>query len=643
MKNRLLVAMLAGVAILGCGTQTAPVQEIPATLTQEDAQPEQRQTDQSVAFLEMVNEHAELFLVVAPELSTSLGMSEDIAGVNFLSRLGQYGFDAHQQARQLNETLLQDLRGFDRKRISGTAGTTYDVLKNAYETAAQRNQFDFGGATPFGGSLPNSGNAWAITPYLITQLTGPHIYLPRMLQTEHPVTNRAEAEAYVARLRDMGRVFDEVTGTVASDAATGVVPPQFTIEGVLQSITGLTAPSPSDHPLVTTLTKKMESIRTMSDVDRSALSADASDAVENIVYPAYRRLAQLFETLKSQAGPDAGIWRLGPEGEAFYDMALRAYGAGDMDGDQVHQIGLAEVKRISQEMNTLLEELDLADGSVADRMKVIATREDNLFPNTDDGRDNLLQSLRDQVDAINEIAPQWFGRLPKTTVAVRRIPVYEQDSSPGGYYSGPSLDGTRPGSYWINLKDTSDNPKHSLPTLTYHEAVPGHHFQISLQREIEDMPLIRNMLSYSEYTEGWALYAEKLASEMGVYNDDPYGDLGRLQAELFRAARLVVDSGLHTKRWTREQAIHYMVSTTGETPASVTREIERYAAIPGQACSYKLGMIRIGALRQKAENELGDAFDIRAFHDQVLSLGAVPLPVLEDAIDRWIAEQRGRL
>lgn len=359
------------------------------------------------------------------------------------------------------------------------------------------------------------------------------------------------------------------------------------------------------------------------------------------MYPAYTRLEAAMENLLPQAGADAGIWRLGPEGAAFYQMALDAYGAGGMDGDEVHALGLSEVERITAEMDAILQGQGLTEGSVAERLAVVTDRPGAVYPNTDEGRDELLQSLRAQVAEIMTLAPDWFGALPTQKIEVRRIPVYEQDSSPGGYYSGPSLDGARPGIYWINLKNTADNPKLGLNTLTYHEAVPGHHFQISLQRAIDDMPLMRNLLSYSEFAEGWALYGEALAKEMGLYDDDPLGDLGRLQAEIFRAARLVVDTGLHHKRWTREQAIDYMVAATGETRASVTREVERYAAVPGQACSYKLGMLQIQKMRAKAEAELGEAFDIREFHDQVLLSGAMPMEVLSARINRWIATKKG--
>jgi uncharacterized protein (DUF885 family) len=365
----------------------------------------------------------------------------------------------------------------------------------------------------------------------------------------------------------------------------------------------------------------------------------ATATVENTVYPAYERLISQLDAMAATTDNDAGVWRLGEEGEAFYQFALDSYGAQGKNGDEVHDLGLSEVARIHAELEPLLQEIDLTEGSVGARLQALADQPDNLYPNTDEGREELLEDLRGQVADIMAIAPDWFKTIPPQGVEVRRIPVHEQDSSPGGYYTAPSLDGSRPGAYWINLKSTADNPKHSLKTLTYHEAVPGHHFSISSQRAMTDTPLMRQIMSYSEYDEGWALYGEKLAKEMGMYEGDPAGDIGRLQAELFRAARLVVDSGLHAKQWTREQAIDYMVEATGESRASVTREIERYAAIPGQATAYKLGMIAIGEMRDKAEAELGDAFDIREFHDVVLTAGSVPMPVLSARVDDWIGSQ----
>ena len=597
--------------------------------------------DPSQAFLALVDHQARDFLQTAPEAATELGVSEEIAGEGFLSRLGNYGFEAQQSARAMNEEFLQEIRAVDRDKLEGVAAVTYDVLKNAYDAAARRNQFHFGGSTPFGSGLPNSGDSWAESPYFMTQLTGPHIAIARMLMTQHPIDSKQHIEDYIDRLNDMGRALDGAGETIATDADLGFAPPSFAVEGIATSIDSFIAPPPSQNPLVTSLRERMEKVEGLTADERDDYKARAAKAVEDVIYPAYQRLASHVAAMRDKTNDEAGVWRLGEEGDAFYHMALAAYGAGGMTGEEVHELGLKEVDRITGEMDALLKEIGLADGSVGERMKKLGERPSDLYPDTDEGREALLEDLRGYVADIMAKAPQWFGRLPKAGVEVKRIPVHEQDSSPGGYYTAGSLDGARPGAYWINLKNTADNPKHTLKSLTFHEAVPGHHFQVSFQRSIKGMPLMRNMLGYSEYAEGWALYAEKLAKEMGMYEGDPEGDLGRLQAELFRAARLVVDTGIHAKHWTRDEAIDYMTGVTGDTRASIAREVERYAVVPGQACAYKLGMLKIEALRNEAETELGDKFDIKEFHDVVLSIGDSPLPVLEKTVDEWLAAKKG--
>ena len=620
------VVGLAFISLVACGEQEATTQAPEDVATTDDVTPEITPSD---AFIAMADDHAQQVLYESPEFATFLGVDETMAGEDYNARLGSYGFAANQRSRALNETFMQEIRGVDFDQLEGGAATTYEVLRDAYQTAARRNQFDFGAATAWGSS----------NPYIVTQLTGPHLFVPRLLQTQHPMNTREDAEHYLSRLAEFGRVFDEVVESISGDAALGVVPPRFAIDGALGSINGFTSMAATENSLTTTFAQKLATIDGISDEEQAELSARAAETVETVVYPAYARLAAALENLKPQAGDAAGVWRLGDMGVEFYQHALNAYGARGKTGDEVHDLGLAEVARITAEMDAILIAEGLTNGPVASRFTEIGQRADMRYPNTDEGREELLGDLNVQVEEIMAQADQWFGALPTQSVEVRRIPVYEQDTAPGGYYSSPSLDGTRPGIYWINLKDTGDWPKHTLKTLTYHEAVPGHHFQRSLERAA-DMPLIRNMLGYSEFAEGWALYAEKLAAEMGMYDDDPLGDLGRLQSELFRAARLVVDTGLHHKQWTREQAIDYMLSVTGDTPASVTREIERYAVWPGQATSYKLGMIAMEELRAKAERELGDDFDIKAFHDEVLLNGAMPLPVLEARINRWIEAQK---
>jgi uncharacterized protein (DUF885 family) len=619
------IAMFALLAVSGCGERNAPAE----TVAPEVVQNAPHEQTASQALLEMADRHAAAVLQQSPEWATSLGVGEDIAGEGYNGRLGEYGFEANQRARHMNENFLQDIRSIDRSALDAPAAITYDVLRSAYDMGAQRNQFEFGGSTVWG-----SGG-----PYVVTQLTGAHLSLPRLLQTQNPMNTKLDAENYISRLSEFGRVFDGVIESIGNDAAVGVVPPYFALEGARRSIAAFTSSPAGENPLTTTFTSKIESIEELSDEDRTALASEAAMVVETVVYPAYARLSATLENLIPQAGSDAGVWRLGAEGEAFYQHALNAYGAGGMTGEEIHELGLAEVARITAEIDVILRSEGLTEGSVGERLVAIGQGEDMRFADTDEGRSALLGELNVQVDEIMAKAPEWFGAIPSQPVEVRRIPVYEQDSSPGGYYNSPSLDGSRPGIFWINLKTTADWPKHTLKTLTYHEAAPGHHFQRSLERAA-GLPLIRNMLGYSEFSEGWALYAEQVAAEMGMYDGDPFGNLARLQSELFRAARLVVDSGLHYKRWTREAAIDYMAATTGETRASITREIERYSVWPGQACSYKLGMLKINELRAKAEAELGDKFDIREFHDEVLLTGSMPLPVLEQKINRWVEAQK---
>ena len=607
-------------------TQPAPAADAPEAEGREAP----AAMDEGAVLWSLADSHATRALQASPEFATVLGVDESVAGEGYNARLGDYGFEASQRARAMNETFLREIRGVERGSLSDEEAVTYDVLRDSYETGARRNQFGFGGAVPWGST----------GPYAVTQLSGPHIFLPRLLQTQHPLRTKQDAEDYLARLEAFGRVLDETIEMVGGDAAAGVVPPYFALEGAARSMRTFIAPAPADNPLATTFAARIADIEDLSEAERAALAEGAAERVESVVYPAYVRLVETLEGLVAQAGRDAGVWRIGDdEGAAFYQHALDSYGAGGMTGEEIHELGLAEVARITAEMDAILTAQGLGDGTVAERFEAIGARDDMRYPNTDDGRAVLLADLNVQVDEIMGVAPDWFATLPSQPVEVRRIPVYEQDAAPGGYYSSPSLDGTRPGIYWINLKNTADWPKHTLKTLTYHEAVPGHHFQRSLERAA-GLPLIRNMMGYSEFAEGWALYAEQVAAEMDMYADDPLGDLGRLQSELFRAARLVVDTGLHHKRWTREDAIDYMQGVTGDTREAVTREIERYAVWPGQATSYKLGMIKINALRNKAETALGDAFDIRAFHDEVLLTGAMPLPVLEKKINRWIEDNR---
>jgi uncharacterized protein (DUF885 family) len=339
--------------------------------------------------------------------------------------------------------------------------------------------------------------------------------------------------------------------------------------------------------------------------------------------------------IKSSAPHDAGMWRL-PDGEALYAAMIRHMTDSNLSADEIHRTGLDEVDRITRQMDEVLRAEGYTEGTVGERMQRLNVESRFLYPNDADGRADLLDDLRAQVDGMYAELPNWFVKLPQHKVEVRMVPEFSQASAPIGYYNNPAPDGSRPGYYFINLRDTALHPSWTLPTLSYHEAVPGHHLDGATAMELEIPPLAKALWSNTS-GEGWALYAERLAAEMGMYADNPYGDLGRLQAELHRAVRLVTDTGMHAKKWSRERAIDYMVGTEGLDEATATSEIERYVVWPAQALGYKLGQLKILALREEAKQALGDDFDIRSFNQQVLEVASTPLPFIEATVRSWIA------
>jgi uncharacterized protein (DUF885 family) len=347
----------------------------------------------------------------------------------------------------------------------------------------------------------------------------------------------------------------------------------------------------------------------------------------------------LFESMRPQASHDAGIWRI-PAGDKIYEAALQSNTTTTMSAEEIHALGVAEVERIELEMTQILDAQSVPGATLAERIQALNVDPAQNFPDTDAGRAEMIAYLHEINTRVMAAAPKYFKTIPPQPLEIVRVPEYSQDSSPGGYYNPPALDGSRPGRFYINQKSTADNPKWTLPTLMIHEGAPGHHFQLSAQQLIEGVPMLRKVLPFSAYAEGWALYAERVAKvDMGFYDTDPLGDLGRLQAEMFRAVRLVVDTGMHARQWSREQSIAYMVAKTGMSEAEVTREIERYVVWPGQATSYKVGQLAMLRMRAEAEKALGSRFDLAGFHEVILMNGSMPLAVLEDVVRQWIKTQ----
>jgi uncharacterized protein (DUF885 family) len=374
---------------------------------------------------------------------------------------------------------------------------------------------------------------------------------------------------------------------------------------------------------------------------KAELRRAAVEAVRSAVYPAYARMSAALIALRPAAAPQgAGVGRL-PDGAAYYAEALRVSTTTDYTPAQVHALGLAEVARVTGEMDKLLSAQGVAAGTVGERMTALSRDPRFLLANDDKGRGEALARYQKLLDEIAVRMPEYFRTLPPQRLIVQRVPASQEKGTSGAYYQQAAMDGSRPGIFFANLRDMSELPTFKMNTLAYHEGIPGHHLQISTALGLKGLPLIRQQTLYASYAEGWALYAEQLAAEIGMYKDDPWGNLGRLQAELLRAARLVVDSGIHAEGWTREQAISYMVATTGMGEAEVTSEVERYMAMPGQACAYKVGQLKILELRARARAALGTRFNLKDFHAVILENGGVPLTLLEQEVDEWIARTRG--
>lgn len=409
------------------------------------------------------------------------------------------------------------------------------------------------------------------------------------------------------------------------------------IERVLTEMTDFVATPVKENILYTSLKNKMAKAKDIPQEQQSKILATAEVNIKSYVHPAYQLFIDYFTQLKTKAGNDDGFWHL-PQGDLAYQQSLKFFTTTNYSANEIHQLGLSEVDRIQTEIMTILTEqgFDTTNGFSA-AIEAMADDPRFYYPDTDEGRAQILKDYQTILDEINAGLDSAFNVRPKAGMQVERIPEFKEKTAPGAYYQRPSLDGTRPGKFFANLYDIKATPKYAMRTLAYHEGIPGHHFQIAVAMELEGLPFFRKMSPFTAYTEGWALYAEHLAWELG-FEKDPFDNIGRLQAELFRGVRLVVDTGIHAKHWTREQAIDYMKANTGMALSDVTSEIERYIVMPGQATSYKIGMIKILSLRTKAKAALGDKFDLRNFHDAVLKNGAVPLDILERLIDRYIKD-----
>ena len=554
----------------------------------------------------------------SPELVTSLGLDKG-ARAAAKSRLGRASVAELDRQKRETTAQLARLNGIDRRRLGATAALNYDALLYGLALSDEGNRrFAY-------------GNGGAGSPYVISQINGAYSSIPDFLDSQHTIETKADCEAYLARLDAFARLMDEEIERVRRDGALGVVPPDFAIDGAIAQMKVLQAPA-DRSTLVSSLVSRAAARGIPGDWARRATAV-----YEARVLPAIGRQIALMETLRPRAVHDAGVWRL-PDGDAYYAAALRASITTDMRPDEVHRLGLDVTRALSARADLLFTRIGMSKGSVSARYQALFKDPKFLYPDTDAGKAREIADLNALVQAMEKRLPEYFATLPRTPLEIRRIPA-ATEAGASTHYSEGSLDGTRPGIYWLNLRDTGEAPFWDMPTTTFHEGVPGHHLQLTLQRQ-SDLPMIRKIQGYGAYVEGWALYSEQLAQEMGFYKDQPAWELGYIHDALLRSGRLVVDTGIHAKRWSREQAVTTLSGIDGDPIALSGQEIERYACSPGQACSYMVGKLTILRLREKAKQALGPRFDIRTFHDAVLLSGSLPLAVLETRVDQYIGEAK---
>ena len=518
---------------------------------------------------------------------------------------------------------LATLKELDLTDLSVPANLDAAVALAGHELADEGFRFPFGDAIVLD---PNIG--FRNTPYVVNQLGGAFIDFPDFLSSRHPVTNEQEALAYADRVDAYARNLDGETERLMHDRGAGVIAPDFTLDSTLKIIGGGVAEKPETSVVVTTLRDAAAKAGIDSKiVDRVTQSMAAK------VLPALQRQLDELKKHRAAATSDAGVWHF-KDGDAYYQWALKAGTTTTRSPDEIHQLGLEQVKAIQSRMEQIMAKQGLTGGTVGERMAALGKDPAQLYPNTAAGREQLLAYLNGRIADIRTRLPRAFATMVPGKLVIKRVPEAIEAGAPGGYAAAGSIDGKVPGQYYINLRNTAEWPKFSLPTLCYHEGIPGHIWQGEYANR---MPLLRSMLAFNAYSEGWALYAEQLADELGVYADDPLGQLGFLQSSSFRACRLVVDTGLHAKHWTRDQAIDWFVSTNGDDRGSVTGEVDRYCSMPGQACGYKVGHLEIVRLRDKAKAALGAKYDLRTFDDAVVKGGNVPMTLLETVIDQFVA------
>lgn len=537
-----------------------------------------------------------------------------------LDDASQLGLD---EDAALQEAWLSEMRaGFDRDRLDDQSLLSFRL----FEFSAQDEV---------------ASHAMSDHEYVFNHMSGPHSNLPSFMINFHAVDSAADAEAYIARLEAFDTYLGQYMTRAEAQVEKGIMLPRFVYPKMIDAsqnvVTGAPFTSGEDSPLWSDIKGKIDKLE-IETSEKEDLTSQAKSALLDHVKPAYDDLVFMFTKHQGLTTDEDGVWKL-PNGDAYYAAQLKHYTTTDMSADETHDIGLKEVARIQDEMRVIMKQVGF-EGTLREFFTHLRTDPQFTYANDDTGREAYMTEATRVIDEMKARMDDVFITKPKADMIVKRVEPFREDTAGGAFYNQPALDGSRPGAYYINLRDMGELPIYQLQALAYHEGIPGHHMQIAIGMELEGLPRFRTLGGYTAYIEGWGLYSEALPKELGLYTD-PYQDFGRLSMEIFRAARLVIDTGIHTKKWTREQAVDYMLANTANSEGDVRSEIDRYIVWPGQATAYKIGMIKIQDLRKKAEEQLGEKFDIREFHDVVLANGSVPLTVLEELVDAWVEGKEG--
>jgi uncharacterized protein (DUF885 family) len=605
-RREIILAIASAAAlplVAGCSSDKTPGSS-PAVAGSGDA-----------AALALLGEVANNLLNLFPDTATSLGLDTG-ANAGLRSKLTDRSAEGQRSIAKLVRADLDRVNALNIDALSHAMRTSVEVVKSAYATALE------GFALPYGDITVGS---WRNTPYVVIQNVGAYLDVPRFLDSDHRIENAADAEAYIERLQSYARQLDGELGRMQAATAAGLVPPSFLVDKAIAQMQLSIKNTREGGTLVESIARRTKNIP--GNWAERARTIATKEVLKSL-------LAQSEElhVQRKLAKDDAGMWAR-PHGEEFYRWALKASTTTNMTPDEVHQMGLDEVSRLHAQMDEILKALGFSQGSVGERMQSLAKDPRYQFADGDPGRAEIMAFINDRVAWIKAQMPRAFNTLVNPNMEVKRLPPEEEPGAPGAYGGAGSIDGKVPGRFWINLRTTKLHSKYSLADLTFHESIPGHIWQ---GEYTHGMPVIRQILQFNAYSEGWGLYAEQLADELGAYDDNKVGRLGYLQSLAFRACRLVVDTGLHAKRWTREQGVKFFVDVNGSNPEEVASEVDRYCSWPGQACGYKVGHSEINRQRDRAKSQLGSKYDLKAFDDTVVLGGNVPLDVLAKNVDEYI-------